>query len=207
MRKADLRIAPRADGTTQLSGPVIDQAALHGILARIRDLGLPLVLVRRRAVADTGHTVSNAITINGRIPMQLDLSQPKHTQVDERLRGEPTIWFGSVRPDGRPHLVPVWFLWDGMSLLVFCEPHAQKIHNIQANPHVTLALEAAKDGADIVILEGTAGLIPLEDATAQLPAYAAKYNALITAFDRNFDAMLAQYCQPIRVMPTRVIAW
>jgi hypothetical protein len=35
------------DGTSVLSGPVADQAALHGVLARIRDLGLPLIAVTR----------------------------------------------------------------------------------------------------------------------------------------------------------------
>ncbi len=34
-------------GETLLSGPVADQAALHGLLARIRDIGLPLVSVNR----------------------------------------------------------------------------------------------------------------------------------------------------------------
>ena len=34
-----------SDGTTLLSGPVVDQAALHGLLRTVRDLGLPLVSV------------------------------------------------------------------------------------------------------------------------------------------------------------------
>lgn len=37
-----------ASGHTTLSGPVADQAALHGLLVKVRDLGLPLLLVRRR---------------------------------------------------------------------------------------------------------------------------------------------------------------
>jgi hypothetical protein len=35
------------DGETILSGPIVDQAALHGLLNKIRDLGLPLLLVKR----------------------------------------------------------------------------------------------------------------------------------------------------------------
>jgi hypothetical protein len=35
------------DGTTVLHGHVVDQAALHGLLARLRDIGLPLISVTR----------------------------------------------------------------------------------------------------------------------------------------------------------------
>jgi len=42
-----LTIALDEDGDTLITGPVIDQAALHGILKKVRDLGLPLVSVRR----------------------------------------------------------------------------------------------------------------------------------------------------------------
>jgi hypothetical protein len=40
-----LTITLEEDGNTLLNGPVIDQAALHGILKKIRDLGLPLLSV------------------------------------------------------------------------------------------------------------------------------------------------------------------
>ena len=40
-------IAPQDNDDTLLTGPVADQAALHGLLGKIRDLGLPLLLARR----------------------------------------------------------------------------------------------------------------------------------------------------------------
>ena len=43
----ELTITNAADGTAVLSGPICDQAALHGVLVKIRDLGLPLLAVQR----------------------------------------------------------------------------------------------------------------------------------------------------------------
>ena len=42
-----VHLTAAGDGTTVLSGRVVDQAALHGLLAGLRDLGLPLVSVTR----------------------------------------------------------------------------------------------------------------------------------------------------------------
>ena len=54
-----LEIQRQADGTTILSGPVADQAALHGVIARIRDLGLPLLAVDLVADADDAGVEEN----------------------------------------------------------------------------------------------------------------------------------------------------
>ena len=42
-----LTITPQANGETLLTGPVRDQAALYGLLVKVRDLGLPLLSVNR----------------------------------------------------------------------------------------------------------------------------------------------------------------
>ena len=40
-----LSLTQESDGTTVIRGEVIDEAALHGLLSKVRDLGLPLVAV------------------------------------------------------------------------------------------------------------------------------------------------------------------
>ena len=42
----DLAITNEVNGDAVLTGPVVDQAALHGLLAKVRDLGLPLIAVQ-----------------------------------------------------------------------------------------------------------------------------------------------------------------
>jgi hypothetical protein len=55
----DLTIIHEADGDTLLTGPVIDQAALHGLLKKVRDLGLPLISVSQIQAPSRGTTVSS----------------------------------------------------------------------------------------------------------------------------------------------------
>ncbi|MAT97842.1 MAG: hypothetical protein CL608_11915 [Anaerolineaceae bacterium] len=47
-----MQITLLPEGITQLIGPVLDQSALYGLLSRIRDLGVPLLLVQRLDPAD-----------------------------------------------------------------------------------------------------------------------------------------------------------
>ena len=53
----DLQVISGEAGQTVITGPVVDQAALHGLLAKIRDLNLPLISVRRIRPGDPSHEV------------------------------------------------------------------------------------------------------------------------------------------------------
>ena len=135
----------------------------------------------------------------------LDPNRARDAHIDGRLRTEPIIWLSSVRPDGRPHLVPVWYLWDGETILFFSQPAAQKVRNLKHNPQVVLALDTKADGEDVVIVEGVATLLPAGTVDATLPPFVAKYTRLMAEINTDPATMAASHTQAIRITPTRFL--
>ena len=91
------------------------------------------------------------------------------------LEREPVVWLSAVRPDGGPHLVPIWFWWDGEALFVFSKPGAQKVRNLRINPMVMLALGDAEDDFDVGLIEGRAALVDRPTRDVLPAAHLAKY--------------------------------
>lgn len=118
------------------------------------------------------------------------------TEIQAKLVAAQNIWFASVRPDGRPHLVPVWFVWHAGKIFISTEAGSVKSHNLQHNPKVALALE---DGQNPVICEGRAAHIMPPYSADLLAAFFQKY-----AWDVPADA---QYNQVIEVVPAKWLAW
>ena len=137
----------------------------------------------------------------------LDLTNEQDVHCDQRLRSEQIIWLGSTRPDGQPHVVPVWFDWDGRTLIIFSQPGNQKVKNLRHDPRVTLHLETVNDGSDIVIVEGTAELLSEPASEVVSAAYLEKYATGISNIGYTPESMIASYSQAIRVTPTRFIGW
>lgn len=134
---------------------------------------------------------------------QLDPSNQEHQHILARLEHDEMIWLASVRPDGRPHLVPVGFLWEEQgTILVFSQPN-QKVRNLREHPTVTLALDGANDGHDVVIIEGEAALLAAGEATPEHPRYAQKYARHFARVDWTPTQMKVTYSQAIRITPTR----
>jgi len=135
----------------------------------------------------------------------LDLTKERDAHIEQRLRTDHVIWLVTVRPDGRPHAVTVWFLWDGDTVLIFSRPNNQKIRNLQSNPNIVLALDDTHEGNDPITIEGTATLLASGDIDTTQAAYVAKYAEGIKGIGLTIEQMAAQYSQAIRIRPTRVM--
>lgn len=71
----------------------------------------------------------------------------------QRLAEERNIWLATTRPDGRPHLVPIWFVHEAGRFYICTQAQSVKARNLQNNGNVMLALE---DGDKAFVVEGTA---------------------------------------------------
>jgi PPOX class probable F420-dependent enzyme len=76
-------------------------------------------------------------------------------EVAGRLARELIVWLTTGRADGQPQSVPVWFLWDQDSFLIYSQPEKPKLGNIASNPKVSLHLRGTETGDDVVMFEGT----------------------------------------------------
>ena len=128
-------------------------------------------------------------------------------RIDRLLREEPVVWLSTVREDGRPHLVPVWFSWDGERLVVASKPDAVKVRNVRANRQVMVALGEAEDDFDVGLVEAEADLPAMPSADLIDDAHFEKYAHQLAEIGLSRDEYLATYAQPIVIRPTRFLPW
>lgn len=121
-----------------------------------------------------------------------------------RLSEDVLAWLTVVDGAGTPQPSPVWFLWDGSSVLVYSHGAAKRLGHLRAHPRVSLHLQADGAGDDIVVLTGEAEIAPDEPPAAQNPAYLAKYGDRITRGWRTAEDFASIYSVPVRIRPQRL---
>jgi PPOX class probable F420-dependent enzyme len=119
----------------------------------------------------------------------------------ERLTSARNYWVATVWPDGRPHVMPVWAMWDDSTLWFTSSAQSRKVRNLIADPRCCVTTE---DASDPVVIEGT-GRIATEPAALRrvVDMMNAKYH---TDFDVDFlepekNATIA--VRPLRVFSLR----
>lgn len=129
------------------------------------------------------------------------------TAIDERLRTEPTVWLSSTRPDGHPHVVPVWFNWDGSAFDLFSKPKAQKVRNLRAHPEVMLAVGQPDATFNVELVEGTATVLSATTEEVVPLSLFDKYAALMARAALDRETFVRTYSQPVRITPTRFLGY
>jgi hypothetical protein len=115
--------------------------------------------------------------------------------VEERMVAARDYWVATVRPDGRPHITPVWGLWVDGAFYFGSGPQTRKARNLSENRNV--AVHPVDD--DVIIVEGVAEVVSDLDPVFAERVYAdsvAKYGT----GSRDIEGSYA-------VRPRVVFAW
>jgi PPOX class probable F420-dependent enzyme len=115
--------------------------------------------------------------------------------IESRLKRESVIWLVTAGKNCRPQSVPVWFLWDGKSFVIYAQDGV-KVNHIRSNPYVELHLNEIDD--DIVRVSGQATISRRQPAHKN-PAYVRKYGSQIKGFGWTPEEFARRYPNTIRV--------
>ena len=129
------------------------------------------------------------------------------SRVDALLDREPIVWLSSVRPDGRPHLIPIWFWWDGQVVLFASKPQACKVANLRANADCMLAIGDPDDDFDVALIEARAEFVSMPTDELLAAGLLAKYRDRMHAAGLTPATFAGTYSQVVRIVPTRWLPW
>jgi hypothetical protein len=104
---------------------------------------------------------------------------------EHRLETERNIWVATTRPDGRPHLAPVWFVWHDNAIWFCSQAKSVRARNLGGNHAIAFSLE---DGDKPLIGEGRATHVPKTVSPIVIQQFQAKYDWNIIE-DIEYDAL------------------
>ncbi len=92
-----------------------------------------------------------------------DLTKSDRKTLIEAVLAEPVLArLATSNPQTQePHVVPVWFMWDGTSIWISSFEHTRKIRELKHNPQGAVLIESRQEGGKLtaVLLEGTVELV------------------------------------------------
>lgn len=145
--------------------------------------------------------------IVGRRAGRLETKGRALSRVDALLDRGSVVWLSSVRPDGRPHLIPIWFWWDGQAVLFASKPQACKVANLRAKADCMLAIGDPDADFDVALIEARAELATMPTADLLAAGLLVKYRERMHAAGLTPASFSDTYSQVVRIVPTRWLPW
>lgn len=134
----------------------------------------------------------------------VDFGSPLGQKIQDRLEKEDTIWLTTVDSSSAPQPRPVWFHWDGETVLIFSQPGAAKLRHIAHNPKVALNFNTDAGGGDVAVLTGEAEILTKPLPASRVKAYLLKYQQGIIDIGLNPERMQQEYSSVIVVTPKKI---
>lgn len=123
--------------------------------------------------------------------------------VNRRLRRDQIIWLTTVDARTSPQPRPVWFYWNGHTILVFSEEETAKLRHIARNPRVALNFNTNEEGGDVAVLIGEARILD-KPPPARLTEYLKKYGEGIESLQMTVAQFKDAYAVPILITPQSI---
>jgi PPOX class probable F420-dependent enzyme len=134
--------------------------------------------------------------------VDIDTSTEFGERVTRHLEDDRIVWLSTVGADSTPQPSPVWFLWDGDTVLIYSQPDTPKLRNIQTNPRVSLNFNSNANGGDVVVVNGDAWIDLDAPAANTVPEYVEKYADGLRGISMTAEDFTQAYSVPVRVRPT-----
>jgi PPOX class probable F420-dependent enzyme len=125
-------------------------------------------------------------------------------KVYDRLNHEIIIWLTTVDSHNTPQPRPVWFHWDGQTVLIFSQKEAAKLRHLARNPRVSLNFNTDGDGDNVSVIVAEAKITTERPAAERLEAYLKKYKEGIERLGMTLESMEKEFSVAILVTPLAV---
>jgi len=119
---------------------------------------------------------------------------------EQRLKKSHNYWITTVKPDGSPHTMVVWGLWQDGRFLFSTGAKSRKAQNLAQNPRCIVCTEKAKEA---VIVQGVAEIADVDARRKLIPVYERKYGWDLSSMK---DDMLSMKEPVFAVRPQVVFA-
>ena len=135
----------------------------------------------------------------------IDESTDFGERVARHLRDDEVVWLTTVTKGGQPVPNPVWFLWDGASMVrIYTLPGSLRVRTLESNPKVALNFRGTETGGDIVVLNGTASVKGTGEPPHEDAPYVAKYERGLSALNMTPEQFSEQYSVAVDIELTKV---
>jgi PPOX class probable F420-dependent enzyme len=136
--------------------------------------------------------------------IMIDLDTPFGVRSAKRLADEEIIWLTTTDNQGSPQPRPVWFLWNGESILIFSQPNAYKVAHIENQPRVALNFNSDESGENITVFLGDAQIDKTPVPENEMSEYLKKYHQGLIQINMTEDEFNNSYNLAIRITPTKL---